>query len=88
MCTPCVQLHGHMLAAHGFMRVRCRGHRGGGDGRVMGFCARHDLLTAALLLVARCTHTLRRLNLERGGVAFMHAVRLLLLLLLLVRLTD
>ena len=48
------------------MRVRCRGHRGGGDGRVMGFCARHDLLTAALLLVARCTYTLRRVSLERG----------------------
>lgn len=50
MCTHCVQLHGHMLAAHGFMRVRCRGHRGGGDGRVMGFCARHDLLTATLYI--------------------------------------
>jgi hypothetical protein len=44
-CETCVQLHRRMLALHmgpPFMRVRCRGLRGGGDGRVMQFVKQHD----------------------------------------------
>lgn len=50
-----------------FMRVRCRGHRGGGDGRVMRFLASGS---NPAVRVVRCTHTL---SLEGwGGI---HACR-------------